>query len=167
AVVAPVVAPSRAARAVEQRAGRERGWSERGRALAERLDLGPLAADIAGRDTALLLIAGAKDRVVPPNEVTALYDLIRRTRSADGGFAVESVTFRMGHALAPEPGTEARPPITEAVRVDGVLTDWFREHLAGIRPADDGPSDGVRLTEPPPDEAQRTPPAAHTAAHTL
>lgn len=55
---------------------------------------------------------------------------------------VESTTFRMGHALAAEPGTEARPPITEAVRVDGVLTDWFRNRLAhppaNTRPAEDG-----------------------------
>ncbi len=36
----------------------------------------------------------------------------------------------MGHALAAEPGTEPRPPITEAVQVDTALTDWFRDHLA-------------------------------------
>ncbi|OLT17030.1 hypothetical protein BJF79_18185 [Actinomadura sp. CNU-125] len=42
----------------------------------------------------------------------------------------------MGHALAAEPGTEARPPITEAVRVDGVLSDWFRDRLAVTDDAD-------------------------------
>lgn len=126
ALVAPVVAPSRAARAVEKRSGRDRAWGADARALADGLDLGSLAADIAGRDVPALLIGGGKDRVVPPREITALRDEIRR----HGAAAVESATFRMGHALAAEPGTEPRPPITEAVRVDGVLTDWFRDHLA-------------------------------------
>ncbi|WP_205718258.1 hypothetical protein [Actinomadura sp. WMMA1423] len=125
ALVAPVVSPARAARAVEKRSGRDRAWSEHAVALADRLDLGSLAADIAGRDVPVLLVGGAKDRVVPAREITALRDELRR----HGGHA-ESTTFRMGHALAAEPGTEPRPPITEAVRVDGVLTDWFRDHLA-------------------------------------
>ncbi|MEU8118548.1 hypothetical protein AB0C21_07540 [Spirillospora sp. NPDC049024] len=129
AVVAPVVAPARAARAVEKRSGRERAWSEHAVALADRLDLGSLAADIAGRDAPVLLVGGAKDRVVPAREITALRDELRR----HGGRA-ESTTFRMAHALAAEPGTEPRPPITEAVRVDGVLTDWFRDRLATAAP---------------------------------
>ncbi|MQY05529.1 alpha/beta hydrolase family protein [Actinomadura macrotermitis] len=128
ALVAPVISPGRAARALEQRAGRERAWSERARELADRLDLGTRAPEIAGRDAALLLIGGAKDRVVPPAEITALRDLLRRC----GAAAVEAATFRMGHALAAEPGTEPRPPLTEAVRVDGVLGDWFRERLADV-----------------------------------
>ncbi|MFG2087073.1 MULTISPECIES: hypothetical protein [unclassified Spirillospora] len=130
ALVAPVVAPARAARAVEKRSGLERSWTDRAAALADRLDLGALAADIAGRDVATLLIGGAKDRVVPAREITALRDELRRHVTGP----VESATFRMGHALAAEPGTEARAPITEAVRVDGVLTDWFRERLAAPSP---------------------------------
>ncbi|MGI5418758.1 hypothetical protein [Actinomadura luteofluorescens] len=134
ALVAPVVAPARAARAVEKRSGSERAWSEHAVALADRLDLGALAGDIAGRDVPVLLVGGAKDRVVPAREITALRDELRR----HGGEA-ESTTFRMGHALAAEPGTEPRPPITEAVRVDGVLTDWFRDRLATLAPgADEG-----------------------------
>ncbi|MBW8482974.1 hypothetical protein [Actinomadura parmotrematis] len=128
ALVAPVVSPGRTARLLEQRAGRERAWTAEAAELAERLDLGTLAPRIAERDTALLLIGGAKDRIVPPAETTALRDTLRR-----GGMgAVEAATFRMGHALAAEPGTEARPPITEAVRVDGVLSDWFRERIADL-----------------------------------
>ncbi|MEV0660227.1 hypothetical protein ACIBI3_01855 [Actinomadura luteofluorescens] len=144
ALVAPVVAPARAARAVEKRSGSERTWSEHAVALADRLDLGTLAADIAGRDVPVLLVGGAKDRVVPAREITALRDELRR----HGGQA-ESTTFRMGHALAAEPGTEPRPPITEAVRVDGVLTDWFRDRLATLAPAaaaeaaQAGPGDGT------------------------
>lgn len=126
ALVAPVIAPSRAAAAVEKRAGRDRAWPDGARETARRLDFGARAGELARRDAALLLIGGAKDRVVPPNEITAFRDALRR----GGAPAVESATFRMGHALAAEPGTEACPPITEAVRVDGVLTDWFRERLA-------------------------------------
>ncbi|WP_207399406.1 hypothetical protein [Actinomadura fibrosa] len=176
ALVAPVVAPSRAARAVEKRAGRDRTWTEPARALADRLDLGSLAGDIAARDVALLFVAGAKDRVVPPSEITALCDALRRSAAsltaaapADGppadaspnasgeasgeasgtGCAVESVTLRMGHALVPEPGTEPRPPITEAVRADGVLTEWFRERLAEVRhlPVAEAPAVRVSLAE--------------------
>ncbi|MFI0374247.1 hypothetical protein ACH35V_40860 [Actinomadura sp. 1N219] len=138
ALVAPVVAPSRVARAVEKRSGRDRAWTDGAAALADRLDLGSVAADLAGRDVATLLIGGAKDRVVPAREITSLRDLLRR----HGTGPVESATFRMGHALAAEPGTEARPPITEAVRVDGVLTDWFRDRLA--RPTTP-PEDGAQL----------------------
>ncbi|WP_433330508.1 hypothetical protein [Spirillospora sp. CA-294931] len=134
ALIAPVIAPARAARAMEARTGREHRWDDHAQALADRLDLGVRAGEIIERGTALLLIAGAKDRVVPPTEVTALRDLLERR----GARAVEAATFRMGHALAAEPGTEALPPITEAVRVDGVLTDWFRERLAEVdEPAQD------------------------------
>jgi pimeloyl-ACP methyl ester carboxylesterase len=130
ALIAPVVAPSRVARAVEKRSGLDRAWTPDATALAERLDLGALAADLAGRDMATLLISGSKDRVVPAREITSLRDLLRRH---DTG-SVQATTFRMGHALAAEPGTEARPPITEAVRVDGALTDWFRDRLAQPAP---------------------------------
>jgi predicted esterase len=129
AAVAPVVAPARAARAVERRAGRDRAWSEPAQELADRLDLGALAGDIAARDVPLLLVGGARDRVVPAGEVTAFRDVLQRR----GAGAVEHAAFRMGHALAAEPGTEPRPPITDAVRVDALLTDWFRERLADVR----------------------------------
>lgn len=131
ALVAPVVSPARAARAVEKRSGRDRAWAAHAAALAERLDLGTVAAALAGRDVATLLLGGAKDRVVPAREITSLRDVLRRHETGP----VEAATFRMGHALAAEPGTEARPPITEAVRVDGVLTDWFRDRLASSAPA--------------------------------
>ncbi|QXJ23200.1 prolyl oligopeptidase family serine peptidase [Actinomadura graeca] len=144
ALIAPVIAPSRAARAVETRAARDRAWTDTARARADRLDLSALTDDIAARDTALLLIAGAKDRVVPPGEVTALCDSLRKA----GAPAAESVTLRMGHALTPEPGTEPTPPITEAVRVDSVLTDWFRDRLASP-PSEDVPPFQFNLPDPP------------------
>jgi hypothetical protein len=78
------------------------------------------------------MIAGARDRLVPPGEITELSDRLRE----HGAHAVEAVTFRMGHALASEPGTAPQPPTTEAVRVDGVLNDWFRERLATVTEPD-------------------------------
>ncbi|RFS87137.1 hypothetical protein D0T12_02490 [Actinomadura spongiicola] len=139
ALVTPVVSPSRAARAVEKRSGRDRTWSDSATALADGLDLGSLAENLAGRNVATLLIGGAQDRVVPAGDITSLRDALRQ----HGTGSVESTTFRMGHALAAEPGTEARPPITEAVRVDGALTDWFRTRLARSVPvrADKASSD--------------------------
>ena len=134
ALVTPVLAPARAAAALERLAGRERSWDDRATAAADRLDLAPLAERIAARDAAVLLIAGAKDRVVSSLEVTELRDRLRE----HGLNAVEAATFRMGHAMAAQPGVEAQPPTTEAVRVDGVLTDWFRERLAVITETEDG-----------------------------
>ncbi|QKG24026.1 LPXTG-motif cell wall anchor domain-containing protein [Actinomadura verrucosospora] len=161
AAVAPVVAPARAARAVERRAGRDRAWSGPAQELADRLDLGALAGDIAARDVPLLLVGGGRDRVVPAGEVTAFRDVLQRR----GAGAVETATFRMGHALAAEPGTEPRPPITDAVRVDGLLTDWFRERLADVRaepdqdavPADAVPADAVPADAVPGDSAHADP----------
>ncbi|RKS79126.1 hypothetical protein BZB76_0568 [Actinomadura pelletieri DSM 43383] len=152
ALVTPIVSPSRAARAVEKRSGRDRSWSDSATTLADGLDLGSLAEGLAGRNVATLLIGGAQDRVVPAGDITSLRDALRQ----HGTGSVESTTFRMGHALAAEPGTEARPPITEAVRVDGALTDWFRNRLArsvpvppdkslpvaDTRPEDSGVNDG-------------------------
>lgn len=137
ALVAPVVAPARAARAVEKRSGRDRDWSPHAVALADRLDLGSLAPGLAGRDVPTLLIGGARDRVVPSREISGLRDVLRR----HGTGPVESTTFRMGHALAAEPGTEPRPPITEAVQVDTALTDWFRDHLAAESAGADQPAE--------------------------
>lgn len=126
ALVAPVVSPARTVAAVERRRGLEYAWQDRARDLADRLDLTMRAADRPRLDTPLLLIGGAADRLVPPSQLSELRDRLLE----NGAQAVETATFRMGHALAPEPGTEARPPITAAVSVDGALTDWFREHLA-------------------------------------
>ncbi|MFC5749213.1 hypothetical protein [Actinomadura rugatobispora] len=128
ALVTPVLAPARAATSLERLAGRERDWDDRAAAAAERLDLAPLAERIAGGDAAVLLIAGAKDRVVSSLEITELRDRLRE----HGLNAVEAATFRMGHAMAAQPGIDAQPPTTEAVRVDGVLNDWFRERLAVV-----------------------------------
>jgi dienelactone hydrolase len=141
ALVTPVLSPARAAASLERRAGRDRDWTAAATAMAERLDLTARVAELAARDAAVLLIAGARDRLVPPGEVS---DLCERLRER-GARVVEAATFRMGHALASEPGTTAQPPTTEAVRVDGVLNDWFREHLATVTE--------VIEPEPPPEHS--------------
>jgi predicted esterase len=86
-------------------------------------------ADIAAHNPALLLVGGGNDDVVPPSELATLRDQLRTAGTAD----VELAIFRMSHALAAQPGTEARPQIAEAISVDAAVTDWFRDHL-GVRP---------------------------------
>lgn len=99
------------------------------------------AADIAARGPVLLFVGGGADDTVPPSELAATRDQLRTAGVAD----VELATFRMGHALAAEPGTEARPQIAEAISVDAAITDWFRDHL-GVRPrglSDPAPARGA------------------------
>jgi predicted esterase len=93
-------------------------------------DLAPdVAGAVAADDPALLLAGGGNDATVPPSELAALRDQLRTAGVSD----VELAMFRMGHALAAEPGTDARPQIAEAISVDAAITDWFRDHL-GVRP---------------------------------
>ncbi|MBC6460967.1 hypothetical protein [Actinomadura sp. HBU206391] len=127
ALVAPVAAPARAVAALERRTGRPYEWTDRTRAIAERLDFTARAGEIAERDAALLLVGGTGDDVVTPADVAGLRDLL----IARGATTVEAAMFRMAHALASEPGTDAAPPIADAVSVDNALTDWFRAHLTG------------------------------------
>ncbi|MFF5261910.1 alpha/beta hydrolase [Actinomadura viridis] len=161
ALVTPVLSPDRSATSLERVAGRQRDWDAATERLAERLDLSARAGEVAAQGTAVLLIAGAHDRVVEPTEITDLRDSLR----THGAGAVEAATFRMEHALAAAPGIEAQPPTIEAVRVDGVLNDWFRERLAEV----DEPEitfSGVRALPPGPPPASPAPalPAAPAAS---
>lgn len=106
----------------------------------ERFDISARTADIARSGTALMLVSGEHDELVTAADLTAFRDLLRSA----GLRKVEAVTFRMGHELATEPGTDAEPPIPEAVSVDGALTDWFRTHL-GTR-ARCGPAASVSMS---------------------
>ncbi|RAY14872.1 hypothetical protein DPM19_14280 [Actinomadura craniellae] len=129
ALITPVVSPARAIEAAERRTGRTYEWTAAARAVAVRLDFSRRVGDLAERDTKLLFGGGATDEVTGPEEVAELVELLRTSgfRSAEG------TTFRMGHALVPEPGVDPRAPTPEAVGVDGALTDWFRERLS-VRP---------------------------------
>jgi predicted esterase len=104
---------------------------------------GAIAAGSGATKAALLLAGGGNDDAVPPSELAALRDQLRTA----GVSNVELAMFRMGHALAAEPGTEARPQIAEAISVDAAVTDWFRGHL-GIRPrglSDPAPARGATV----------------------
>ncbi|GAA2074968.1 hypothetical protein [Actinomadura alba] len=125
ALVAPVIAPARAVAALERRTGRPYEWTDRTRAVAERLDFTSRVGEIAERDPALLLVAGTRDEIVTPADVTGLRDLLVE----HGATKVEALTLRSAHALAAEPGTDAEPPTEAAVSVDNALTDWFRGRL--------------------------------------
>lgn len=129
ALIAPIMAPAQAVEALERRTGNPYQWTDRTQAIADRLDFTTRAdrfADrIAERDPALLLVCGTKDDLVTPADMAGLRDqLVER-----GATTVEATTVKMGHALAAEPGTNAEPPIAEAVSVDSALTDWFRKYL--------------------------------------
>ncbi|WP_344829288.1 alpha/beta hydrolase family protein [Actinocorallia longicatena] len=124
ALVSPIADPARTVAARERRFG-PYPWTEASRTVAERLDLVSRAGDIARCDPRTLLVAGATDLLVPAAEVLALRDAL----TGAGVTITEASTFRMGHALAAEPGMEPRPPIAAAVSVDAALTDWFRRHL--------------------------------------
>lgn len=113
-------------------------------ALIAPLSVAGLAAPaVAAGGAALLLAGGGNDDAVPPSELAALRDQLRTAGVGD----VELAMFRMGHALAAEPGTQARPQIAEAISVDAAITDWFRGHL-GVRPrglSDPAPARGATV----------------------
>lgn len=129
ALIAPIVAPAPAPGqdpAIEPAREQPAGHPDD---LLERLDISARVADIARNDTALMLVSGVEDKLVTAGDLTRFRDLLR-----EGGMReVEVATFRMGHELAAEPGTEAEPPTAAAVSVDAALTDWFRARL-GTRP---------------------------------
>jgi predicted esterase len=110
--------------------------------------------DLVARNPALLLVGGANDEVAPLSALAELRDLLRAADVPD----VELATFRMGHALAAEPGTEAQPQIAEAISVDAAITHWFRDHL-GVRPR--------RLSDPAParDDGRRNAPRESASAY--
>ncbi|HEX6469439.1 MAG TPA: hypothetical protein VF069_10110 [Streptosporangiaceae bacterium] len=102
-----------------------------------------VSAGVAAANAALLLAGGGNDDTVPPSELVALRDRLRTAGTSD----VELAVFRMGHALAAHPGTEARPQIAEAISVDAAITDWFRDRL-GVRPrglSDPAPARGAAV----------------------
>ncbi|MEO5877810.1 MAG: hypothetical protein ABIS86_16375 [Streptosporangiaceae bacterium] len=120
ALVAPIVVPARAVQARERRYG-PYPWRAETKEIADRLDMTVRAGEIAAGAPAILLVGGGTDQLVPPDDLSSLRDALD-----EAGATVESSSFRMGHALAAEPGTEPRPPIAAAVSVDAALTDWFR-----------------------------------------
>lgn len=125
AVVAPIAFPARAVQARERRYG-PYSWRPETKEIADRLDMSLRANEIAAGDPAILLVGGGTDLLVPPGDLSALRDEL-----AGAGATVEAASFRMGHALAAEPGTEPLPQIAAAVSVDAALTDWFRIPRSG------------------------------------
>jgi dienelactone hydrolase len=128
ALVGPVAVPARAVAALERRFGAPYRWTTAGRELADLLDFTLRAAEIARDDPAILLVAGQDDDLVSTTDTALLRDAL----SACGAERVEYASFRMGHALMPEPGVDPVPPTAEAVSVDAALTDWFRHRLTAV-----------------------------------
>jgi len=128
ALVGPVAVPARAVAALERRFGAPYRWTTAGRELADLLDFTLRAAEIARDDPAILLVAGQDDDLVTPADTALLRDALAVCEAE----RVEYATFRMGHALMPEPGLDPAPPTAEAVSVDAALTDWFRHRLTAV-----------------------------------
>lgn len=157
ALIAPIVVPARALAGLERRSGGTYAWTDESRAVAARLDFNARAAEVVASNPALMLLAGGADDLVPPGDLAGFRNLLL----AAGGSAVEAATFRMGHALAAEPGITAHPPIAEAVSVDGALTEFFLDHYADHfavrrRRPEDGPAE-LEETAPWPEQAPTVP----------
>lgn len=102
-------------------------WSERSRAVAERLDFAARADEIAERDVATLLAVGALDDqrgFRQPAE--RLHEALAR-RSPERTSLVQIPGMK--HALAAEPALEPARQSEEAAQVDRLVTDWFRRHV--------------------------------------
>jgi pimeloyl-ACP methyl ester carboxylesterase len=102
-------------------------WSQKSRAVAERLDFVARARELAERDVALLLVLGAdddQDGFLRPAE--ELRHALRR-RSPERTALVQIAG--MGHPLAEDPGLEPAPQSAQAAQVEAALVDWFRRHL--------------------------------------
>jgi pimeloyl-ACP methyl ester carboxylesterase len=94
-------------------------WSERSRAVAERLDFVRRAGEIEAK---VLLVLGEKDDIAVREPAAALHREL--------GASSKLVTIPgMEHTLAEEPGVEAAPQNQHASAVDAELTAWFRRHL--------------------------------------
>lgn len=107
-------------------------WTERSLAVARRFDFVARAAEIARRDPqpAVLLVTGAKDLAEFREPAAALRDALLDRYADPERVSLESVPG-MAHAIAEAPGIERAPQTTDAVRVDEVMTEWLRRHLAG------------------------------------
>lgn len=103
-------------------------WSERSRAVAERLDFVARADELAERDASTLLVVGANDDEEgfrqPAEQLRAAL-----SRRSPGRAALVEIPA-MGHALAEEPGLEPAPQTAHAARTDAAVVDWLHRHLA-------------------------------------
>ncbi|XVU26096.1 alpha/beta hydrolase family protein [Actinoplanes sp. CA-054009] len=99
-------------------------WSAAASAVASRVDFVARSADIS--DTAIRFITGADDMpdvILKP--VAAAVD----TLTGAGATVDWKVVPDMGHALAPEPGTEPAPQTPHAAVVDKLAVEWFNRYL--------------------------------------
>jgi pimeloyl-ACP methyl ester carboxylesterase len=102
-------------------------WSERSRAVAERLDFVTRADELAAREAATLLVVGADD------DAEGFRDPAEELRTALSRRSPERTALvqipGMGHPLAEDPGLEPAPQTAHAAQVDAAIVDWFHRHL--------------------------------------
>lgn len=131
ALVSPVVQLAQLVAANERLFGITYPWTERSRAVADRLDFVARVGELTARHPRLpvLLVTGAGDDeqgILQPAE--QLYE--RLSAAAGRSDRVAKVAIPdMAHALAEEPGLEPAPQTPHAAQVDTTVTAWFNRHL--------------------------------------
>lgn len=102
-------------------------WSERSRAVAERLDFVARADEIAARNVAMLLAVGALDDLRGFRRPAERLHKALAARSPQRTSLVQIPG--MEHALAAEPGLEPAPQTESAKALDGLVTEWLRRRM--------------------------------------
>ncbi len=128
-LISPVVQLRGTVAATGRALGFEYPWHPAADAVADRLDLVARADAVAAhRQPAVLCIVGTEEAPELPTSAEAFTEALRQ-RYDDPTRAVVHYVDGMGHALAPEPGVDAAPPLPAAVPVDALAVEWFSEHL--------------------------------------
>ena len=130
-LISPVVQLRGTVTATGRALGFEYPWHPAADAVADRLDLVARADAVAAHDQpAVLCLVGTEDAPELPTSAEAFIKALQQ-RYDDPRCAAMHYIDGMGHALAPEPGMDAAPPLPAAVPVDALAAGWFAEHLAG------------------------------------
>ncbi|OZM72160.1 alpha/beta hydrolase [Amycolatopsis antarctica] len=120
-LVNPVTTLAAVVAANERRYGVTYTWTERSRAVADRLDFVRRADELPGE---VLLVLGGLDDI-------SVTEPAARLAAALGGRGHLVTVDDLEHALAEEPGVDPAPQTPAAVTADAALTDWFRSRLTG------------------------------------
>lgn len=118
--------------ALERVTGLGYEWTEEARRVADRLDVASRAGRIAALDPppSLLVVHGAEDEVVRPDEARALREALLEGyagRGRDTGKVEGIVVPGLGHGVAER---DAEPEGDRSGEMDGRVAAWLASHLA-------------------------------------
>lgn len=126
ALVSPATTLSGLVAANERAFGMSYPWDDKSRTMAQRYDFVARADELAKRNVPMVLVIGADD----VQELRAPAEKLWQALSNQGepaNYSLVSVPD-MGHALAEEPGVAAAPQTAQAVKVDGIVSDWLSRY---------------------------------------